>query len=113
MIPPPPGIRSRGLSRSSALTFKLSSFALTCHVLAQDCRPYIFRTVNLGERARFESGYNKLRDVLKENSSLADHTRELHLFAEHVQGATKPGNDSSGDAGESERPRLRPVFGLL
>jgi hypothetical protein len=49
---------------------------------------------------RYESGYSKLRDVLKENPSLADHTRELHLFAEHVQGATIPGNDSNDDEGD-------------
>ncbi|KAJ2916650.1 hypothetical protein MD484_g3751, partial [Candolleomyces efflorescens] len=61
----------------------LCSFALSSRLLAQDCRPYIFRTVDLGESPRFESRYNKLRDVLKENPSLAGHTRELHFFAGH------------------------------
>ncbi|KAJ2916665.1 hypothetical protein MD484_g3738, partial [Candolleomyces efflorescens] len=58
----------------------LRSYALTSHACAQVSQPYIFRIVNLTKRTSDNrSRYNQLHDLLKENPTLANHTRELYL----------------------------------
>ena len=63
----------------------LSSYALTSYALAQRCRPYIFRRVNLDEATKPGLRYNKLRDVLEKSPSCADYTHELDLYIRLVK----------------------------
>jgi hypothetical protein len=76
----------------------LRSCALTSRAWARDCQPYIFRTVNFYATRHPESTYNKLYSILKENPSLADYTRELHLAIEDVESEKNKAGDKEDPA---------------